>query len=53
MPEFKYDFYEDLTKIIFELGIQTVFSESADFSPMSEEWLKIEAIIHKAYIEVD
>lgn len=53
MPEFKYDFGEDLTWLCKELGISTVFTPAADFSPMSSEWLKVEAIIHKAHIEVD
>lgn len=53
MPEFKYDFGEDLTGLCKELGINTLFTPAADFSPMSSEWLKVDAIIHKAHIEVD
>jgi serpin B len=53
MPEFKYDFGEDLTELCKELGIRTLFSPEADFSPMSSEWLKVDSIIHKAHIEVD
>ncbi len=53
MPEFKYDFGEDLTELCKELGIQTLFSPAADFSPMSSEWLKVDSIVHKAHIEVD
>ena len=53
MPEFKYDFGEDLTSLFQNLGIETLFTDRADFSPMSSEWLKIDSIIHKAHIEVD
>lgn len=53
MPEFKCDFGEDLSEFCKELGIRTLFSPEADFSPMSSEWLKVNSIIHKAHIEVD
>ncbi len=53
MPEFKYDFSEDLTGLCKEFGISTLFTPEADFSPMSSEWLKVDSIIHKAHIEVD
>ncbi len=53
MPEFKYDCGKDLTQLCKELGIRTLFSPEADFSPMSSEWLKVDSIIHKAHIEVD
>ena len=53
MPEFKYDFGEDLSDLFKELGINTMFSAKADFSPMSSEWLKVDSIIHKAHIEID
>lgn len=53
MPEFKYDFGEDLTGLYKEFGISTLFTPEADFSPMSKEWLKVNSIIHKAHIEVD
>ena len=53
MPEFKCDFGEDLSEFCKELGIRTLFSPEADFSPMSSEWLKVDSIIHKAHIEVD
>lgn len=53
MPEFKYDFGEDMTELCKELGISTLFTPEADLSPMSSEWLKVDSIIHKAHIEVD
>lgn len=53
MPEYKYDFEQDLTEICKELGIRSAFTPEADFSAMSTEWLKLDSIIHKAHIEVD
>lgn len=53
MPEFKYDFGKELTNLFQNMGVETLFSPQADFSPMSSEWLKMESIIHKAHIEVD
>ncbi len=53
MPEYQYSFSEDITATCKEMGIKTIFSANADFSPMSSKWLKLDAIIHKAHIEVD
>lgn len=53
MPEFTYSFNEDLTGFCKDLGIREAFSDHADFSPMTPEWLKVDQIIHKARIEVD
>ena len=53
MPEFTYDFGEDLTGICRDIGIATLFTPEAEFSPMSSERLKVDSIIHKAHIEVD
>lgn len=53
MPEFESSFNEDLTAFCREVGIEKVFTEEADFTPMSSEWLKADSIIHKARIEVN
>ena len=53
MPEFTCDFEENLTELCKQLGIRTLFTPEADFSPMSSEQLAVDAIIHKAHIEVD
>ena len=53
MPEYKYDFGQDLTEICKELGIKSAFTPGADFSAMSTAWLRLDSIIHKAHIEVD
>lgn len=53
MPEFKHDFSKDLTEYLEKLGMEKIFTPYADFSPMTDEWVKAEGIIHKAHIEVD
>ena len=53
MFEFRYDFSIDLTAYLEGLGMTRIFTPSADFSPMTDEWIKAEGIIHKAHIEVD
>lgn len=53
MPEFTCEFSRDMTSLFQDLGIKTVFTEKADFSSLSTDWLKAEGIIHKARIEVD
>ena len=53
MPEFSCAFDQDMTSVFEDLGIKTIFTDKADFSPLSTEWLKAQAIIHKARIEVD
>ena len=53
MPEFRYDFSEDLTAYLEGLGMTRIFTPGADISPMTDEWIKADGIIHKAHIEVD
>ena len=53
MPEFRYDFSEELTRYLESLGIEKIFTPSADFSPLTDEWLQADGIIHKAHIELD
>lgn len=53
MPEFKSEFGTDLNSLFMKMGISGIFSERADFSPLSSEWLKVDSVIHKARIEVD
>ena len=53
LPEFKYSFSEDLTSYLKELGVKEIFGTQADFSPLSSAWLEMNAILHKARIEVD
>ena len=53
MPEFSSTFEADLMGICKSLGIKTIFTPEADFSPMSSEQLIVDSIRHKAHIEVD
>ena len=53
MPEFTYDFSEDLLEYLQSLGINKIFTSKADFSPMTDEWIKADGIVHKARIEFD
>ena len=53
MPEFKYDFENDITNLCKKMGISTLFSQQADFSPMTSERLEVGGIFHKAHIELD
>lgn len=53
MPEFTYSFQEDITSFCKKIGIHTIFSNKADFSPLSSMRLNIDAIVHKARIEVN
>ncbi len=53
MPEFESTFDDDITTLCKEVGIENIFTEKADFTPMSSEWLKADSVIHKARIEVN
>ena len=54
MPEFRSEFSENLNALLERNGIKQIFTDSADFSPVTKEvQLKTDSIIHKAYIEVD
>lgn len=53
IPEFEADTFVSLNNYFNDLGINSIFTESADFSPLSSEWLKCDNVIHKAHIDVD
>ena len=54
LPKFKTEKSYELKNIFDALGIKLAFSNSADFSGITEdEKLKIDAIIHKTFIDVD
>ena len=53
LPKFKYESEINLRDYCSKLGIDKVFSDHADFSNMSSEWLKAYNIIHKAKIQLD
>lgn len=53
IPEYKLEFGDQLNDFCKGLGIESAFSDHADFSPMIDEWIKVDQIIHKAFIQVD
>lgn len=54
IPKFKYDFKDSLNDPLKNLGLGTAFSDSADFSGITEELdLYISRVIHQTFIDVD
>ncbi|XP_064547833.1 alaserpin-like isoform X2 [Drosophila montana] len=55
LPKFKAEFQVELTPAFQQLGMSRLFSDKANFSKMlkSPESLKVSAIIHKAFIDVN
>lgn len=55
LPKFKAEFEVELTDVFRQLGMSKMFSDQAEFGKMlqSSEPLKVSAIIHKAFIEVN
>ena len=54
MPKFKVEKSYELKNLFDTLGVKLAFSDSADFSGITDdEKLKIDAIIHKTFIDVD
>ncbi|XP_017079126.1 serine protease inhibitor 42Dd isoform X2 [Drosophila eugracilis] len=55
LPKFKAEFQVELTDVFRKLGMSRMFSDQAEFGKMlqSSEPLKVSAIIHKAFIDVN
>ncbi|KRF78537.1 alaserpin isoform X4 [Drosophila virilis] len=55
LPKFKAEFQVELTPVFQQLGMSRLFSDNANFSKMlkSPESLKVSAIVHKAFIDVN
>ncbi|XP_015014646.2 antichymotrypsin-2 isoform X3 [Drosophila erecta] len=55
LPRFKAEFQVELTEVFQELGMSRMFTDQAQFGKMlqSPEPLKVSAVIHKAFIEVN
>ena len=56
IPEFSYDYGNELSDELINMGMPMAFSESADFSNMAETGtgeLFINRVIHKTHIELD
>ena len=54
MPRFRLEAAFDLVPVLQQLGVREAFGDGADFSGITEaEPLKVGAVAHKAYIDVD
>jgi serpin B len=54
LPRFKYTSDFSLKKVLISMGMDTAFSDAADFSGMTtRDRLRIAAVFHKAFIAAD
>ena len=53
LPRFKTEFSTSLKEPLIDSGMGVAFSDSANFSGMSETPLKISDVLHKTYVETD
>ncbi len=53
LPSFQYDTTASLKETVQALGLETPFTDSADYSGISDTALQISKILHKTHIEVD
>uniref|UniRef100_A0A0N5ATT1 SERPIN domain-containing protein n=1 Tax=Syphacia muris TaxID=451379 RepID=A0A0N5ATT1_9BILA len=53
LPKFKMEKKFDLTGVMSSLGMSQAFSDSANFTEMCSESVKISQVVHKAFVEVD
>ena len=53
MPEFKYEYEVSLNKPLKKMGIRRAFNGTADFSKMSDSRLKIDAVLHRTFIDLN
>ena len=53
LPRFKTEFSTSLKEPLIASGMGVAFSDSANFSGMSETPLKISDVLHKTYVETD
>ena len=54
MPKFELEFSSSLKDILSDMGMETSFSNKADFTGLREEGnLKIDDVLHKTYLKVN
>lgn len=54
MPKFKFDYDENLDEILQSIGMKEAFTEDARFEKIMDDGnMKIDKVLHKAYIAVD
>lgn len=53
LPRFKHEVTINLKEILQKMGLQTMFKESADFSRLINEKVRVAKVLQKAFIEVN
>ncbi len=53
LPRFKFETSPTVQKTLQSQGLKTAFTDGADFSRMSKRPLKIDEVLHKAFVSVD
>lgn len=53
LPKFKTTVLFELSKVLSNMGMPVAFSGNTDFSGISDEYIYINSIIHKAFIDVN
>lgn len=53
LPKFKLEYGKKLKPTLSDMGMGLAFSDGADFSNMVSSSVKIDDVIHKAFVEVD
>jgi len=53
IPKFQVRSHINLKDVLSKMGLETIFSQSADFRRMSETPLKIDSGVHEAYLTID
>jgi serpin B len=53
LPKFRLEFEAELKPSLTALGMSRAFTDGADFSAMAAEPMKVDAVKHKAFVEVN
>lgn len=53
MPEYQYEYEQDSAALCDRLGIRRMFTDAAEFDPLSKEQLRLDSVLLKARVEVD
>ncbi|RSM65320.1 serpin family protein [Kibdelosporangium aridum] len=53
MPKLRLKLGAELTDVLNQLGVRTVFTDSADLSGISEDPLAVQAVIHESVLKID
>jgi len=53
LPKFRLEFGAELKPTLMAMGMQRAFGSAADFSGMSTQALRLDAVKHKAFVEVN